>query len=58
MTNTPEMEIVTPEEFDAEWAAELNRRVAESQSGLDVLIPAEEVHRMAREAIQHVESKR
>ena len=46
-----EEEILSDEEFHAEWAAELNRRVKESEMGLDVEVPSEEVHRSAREML-------
>jgi Putative addiction module component len=43
-------ETLSDEEIEAEWEAELNRRVKESELGLDVEIPAEEVHRILRES--------
>ncbi len=49
--DTVETEALSEEEFHAEWAAELNRRVKESEIGLDVEIPAEEVHRLVRESL-------
>ena len=45
-------ETVTDEELQAEWEAELMRRVKETEMGLDVEIPAEEVRRMARESLK------
>ena len=42
---------VTEEEIRAAWEAELNRRVEGIETGKEVGIPAEEVHRLAREIL-------
>jgi len=41
----------TEEEIREAWAAEMMRRMAEVESGEDPGIPAEEVHRLARESL-------
>ena len=40
---------LTEEEWDAEWGAEADRRVAEFEAGRTQLIPAEEVERRMKE---------
>lgn len=46
-----EMEELTDEEYRAEWTAELNRRIKETEMGIGEEIPAEEVHRIIRESL-------
>jgi putative addiction module component (TIGR02574 family) len=43
---------LTDDEYRAEWEAELMRRIKETEMGLEVEIPAEEVRRMARESLR------
>lgn len=45
----PVEEELTREEWEADWADEINRRVEEIRSGKAKMIPGEEVHRRLRE---------
>ncbi len=42
-------EVLTPEEWEAVWADEIDRRIADMESGKTVAIPHEEVMRRMKE---------
>jgi putative addiction module component (TIGR02574 family) len=44
-----EGEELTPEEWEAAWSEEINRRVADAEAGRTKLVPWEEVSRKMRE---------